>query len=231
MAVEIISELKQKGGQQFALIDANNIRGGFYQVDELVDRDNIPLQRRKNGMFCFVANDPNKIYTYQLINNVWESAKLGGGNANIVVLEEEEYLAIANPVPDILYFIYEPPVYIYLDKPINSTFVYDGSIKAITPNEGYIVDGTPGSDVGTYIFIVSLKFGYKWRDNTQNDLLVIYTITERPITDWVFGDTFPIKFGSSIPPSDTWNFGNEFPIRFTSKNIDWQFGQDFPLLF
>lgn len=234
MAVEIISELKQKGGQQFALIDANNIRGGFYQVEQLSDRDNIPEMRRKNGMFCFVENDPNKIYTYQLLNGVWVSATLGGGgNANIVVLEEEEYLAIENPIPDIMYFIYEPVAYVYLIKPTNKTFVFDGTVKSLPSNDGYTVDGVAGSSVGTYIFIVSLKFGYRWSDGSQNDILVIYTITEPPVTtDWVFGNSFPIQFNGS-PITTLWSFGGAFPVQFTSTedNTDWQFGQDFPLLF
>ena len=49
MAVELISEIVQKGGQDFALVDANNIRGGLYQVTEMSERDAIPDKRKKNG--------------------------------------------------------------------------------------------------------------------------------------------------------------------------------------
>ena len=38
MAVELISEIVQKGGQDFALVDANNIRGGkqFYHIKKVL---------------------------------------------------------------------------------------------------------------------------------------------------------------------------------------------------
>lgn len=79
MAVELISEIVQKGGQDFALVDANNIRGGFYQVKEMSERDAIPDKRKKNGMLCFVLNDPDKVFTYQWLNGYWIKAQLGGG--------------------------------------------------------------------------------------------------------------------------------------------------------
>lgn len=79
MAVELISEIVQKGGQDFALVDANNIRGGFYQVTEMSERDAIPDKRKKNGMLCFVLKDPDKVFTYQWLNGYWIKAQLGGG--------------------------------------------------------------------------------------------------------------------------------------------------------
>lgn len=79
MAVELISEIIQKNGQDFALVDANNIRGGFYQVDTMEERNAIPNKRKKNGMLCFVLNDPDKVFTYQWLNGYWIKAQLGGG--------------------------------------------------------------------------------------------------------------------------------------------------------
>nr|DAN43600.1 MAG TPA: metallophosphatase domain protein [Caudoviricetes sp.] len=79
MAVELISEIIQKNGQDFALVDANNIRGGFYQVTTMDERNAIPDKRKKNGMLCFVLNDPDKVFTYQWLNGYWIKAQLGGG--------------------------------------------------------------------------------------------------------------------------------------------------------
>jgi hypothetical protein len=42
MGVEIISELIQKNNGEFPLVDSNNIRGGFYQVESIAERDAIP---------------------------------------------------------------------------------------------------------------------------------------------------------------------------------------------
>ena len=58
MAVELISEIVQKGGQDFALVDANNIRGGFYQVTEMSERDAIPDKRKKEWYALFRTQRP-----------------------------------------------------------------------------------------------------------------------------------------------------------------------------
>ena len=63
MAVEIISELKQKNGQNFPIVDINNVKGGFYQVETIAERDAIPNVRKREGMLCYVKEDPDKIYT------------------------------------------------------------------------------------------------------------------------------------------------------------------------
>ena len=79
MAVEIISELRQKNGQGFPIVDTNNIKGGFYQVDTIAERDAIPDIRKRDGMLCFVKNDPDKIYTYQWSDGNWVKSQIGSG--------------------------------------------------------------------------------------------------------------------------------------------------------
>ena len=83
MAIEIIDTLGQKNNGKFPLVDSNDIRGGYYQVDTVEERNEIPLVRRKEGMLCYVKND--KIY--QLIggmdNECWvvlnTGTSTGGG--------------------------------------------------------------------------------------------------------------------------------------------------------
>lgn len=53
MAVELISEIVQKGGQDFALVDANNIRGGFYQVTEMSEKRCNTRQKKKEWYALF----------------------------------------------------------------------------------------------------------------------------------------------------------------------------------
>lgn len=84
MAIELISEIVQKNGQPFPLIDANNIRGGFYQTNTIAERDAIPTARKKDGMLCFVKTDPQEIHTYQWLNSKWNKAKLGSGGVEVV---------------------------------------------------------------------------------------------------------------------------------------------------
>ena len=61
MAIELISEIVQKNGGTFPLLDSNNLRGGFYSVNTEAERDSIPINRRKVGMLCYVIED-NKYY-------------------------------------------------------------------------------------------------------------------------------------------------------------------------
>lgn len=107
MAVELISEIVQKNGGAFPLLDSNNLRGGFYSVDNISERDNIPEQRRKTGMLCYVKEDEKY---YKLNNdNTWEEAKFGGGGIQIFDQEmldaadelPEKYITIANKETDL----------------------------------------------------------------------------------------------------------------------------------
>lgn len=66
MAIEIIDTLGQKNNGIFPLVDSNDVKGGYYQVESIEERDNIPTVRRKVGMLCYVESD--KIY--QLINGI-----------------------------------------------------------------------------------------------------------------------------------------------------------------
>ena len=75
MAVELISEIIQKNGGKFPLLDSNNLRGGFYSVSTEAERDSIPTERRKVGMLCYVTGD-NKYYKLE-DNGQWGKANLG----------------------------------------------------------------------------------------------------------------------------------------------------------
>ena len=88
MAVEIISELRQKNGQKFPIVDANNIKGGFYQVNTIAERDAIPNIRKKEGMLCYVKQD-NKYYKLK-DSGIWDKANLGG--SGIIQVEQLDNL-------------------------------------------------------------------------------------------------------------------------------------------
>ena len=79
MAIEIIDTLGQKNNGEFPLVDSNDIKGGFYQVDTVNERDLIPSVRRKEGMLCAVKNDK----VYQLVggigNEYWVVFNAGSG--------------------------------------------------------------------------------------------------------------------------------------------------------
>lgn len=79
MGIEIIDTLSQKNNGSFPLVDSNDIRGGFYQVDSIEERDLIPSVRRKEGMFCAVKNDE----LYQLVGGI--------ENVNWVVFSSSDF--------------------------------------------------------------------------------------------------------------------------------------------
>lgn len=107
MGIELISEIVQKNNQQFPLVDSNNIRGGIYSVNTLIERDSIPLERRKNGMLCYVSQEEEY---YKLNNDTWETLTLGGVGIPIFDQElidqnkdklPEKYITIPNKYKDL----------------------------------------------------------------------------------------------------------------------------------
>ena len=81
MAIWLIDTLKQKNNGKFPLIDSNDVKGGFYQADSITERNSIPTERRKEGMFCWVST--LKI-VYQLVggieNSNWTEFKSGSSS-------------------------------------------------------------------------------------------------------------------------------------------------------
>ena len=75
MGIEIIDTLVQKNGQTFPIVNTNDIKGGFHQVETISQRDNIPEDCKLDGMYCYVKNDPEKIKLYQLENGIWKAVK------------------------------------------------------------------------------------------------------------------------------------------------------------
>lgn len=81
MAIELIDQIKQKNNGTFPLIDSNDIKGGYYQVSSIEARDNIPAERIKIGMLCYVESTDT---IYRLKSSGWSSFQvsvsgLGGG--------------------------------------------------------------------------------------------------------------------------------------------------------
>lgn len=58
-------------------------KGGFRTVKSITERDNIPEERREEGMLVYVTNDDSKVHTYQYINGEWEKASLNSSGIPI----------------------------------------------------------------------------------------------------------------------------------------------------
>ena len=86
MAIWLIDTLKQKNNGKFPLIDSNDVKGGFYQADSITERNSIPTERRKEGMFCWVST--LKI-VYQLVGGIENSKKAVFSDSEIKSLLEK----------------------------------------------------------------------------------------------------------------------------------------------
>lgn len=87
MAITLIAGIKQANNGTFALVDSNDIHGGLYHVDKLIEIQDIPLERIKDGMLCYVSEkklyykcnavlDENK----KVAAVEWEELVLSGGS-------------------------------------------------------------------------------------------------------------------------------------------------------
>ena len=85
MAIELVSTVKPKNNGQFPIAEANDIKGGYYSVASIEERDNIPLVRRTAGMLCYVLGD--KIYKLNDDLEIWEEFTVSGtANSNGIFL-------------------------------------------------------------------------------------------------------------------------------------------------
>ena len=102
MAIEIISTLKQKNNGEFGLIDSNDIIGGFYQADTLDERNSIPFTRRKEGMFCWVGSNVNKVF--QLVggitNDCWIEFKSGSSSGGGTTIDGYSHIWVGDTPPE-----------------------------------------------------------------------------------------------------------------------------------
>ena len=130
---------------------------------------------------------------------------------NFIIIEDDDYSLLTSYEKDVPYLIYEATDYVYVDKPISLIFDYDNTVHALASTDAYSVSGNGGSVAGIYTFVVTLNFGYKWKDETKTPIVITYTINPEVInTTWRFGDKFPIRFADNV-----WHFGDSFPIKFS----------------
>lgn len=82
MAIELISTVKPKNNGQFPIVEANDIKGGYYSVESIEVRDSIPDGRRMPGMLCYVWRD--KIYKLGDDLRTWDTFTVNGGSGTEV---------------------------------------------------------------------------------------------------------------------------------------------------
>ena len=85
--VKIPGQLAPNGS--FPVIDGNDIKGGFYIVDTIEERDSIPAANRKIGLPCYVVNQ-NMYYRLRdgITNDCWDDWDLD--NNGVIINDKGE---------------------------------------------------------------------------------------------------------------------------------------------
>jgi len=87
--IELIDTLKPKNGQTFGLVDANDIIGGYMQVNAISDMNNIPTSKIKQGMLCYViSGDSNGNHMFQYLSE-WTIYTASSNNASVLISVEK----------------------------------------------------------------------------------------------------------------------------------------------
>ena len=84
MSIEIIDTLSQKNGGDFAIVDSNDIAGGYYQVETEEEMHAIPESRRKDGMLVHVnqLEEGQNLFKYK--NGEWIKPKFAALETNTI---------------------------------------------------------------------------------------------------------------------------------------------------
>lgn len=98
MAIELISTIKPKNNGEFPIVEANDIKGGYYSVASIEERDRIPTGRRQPGMLCYVLGD--RIYKLNDDLNTWNELKTGGGGGGEVVESNNIWIGTQPPTEE-----------------------------------------------------------------------------------------------------------------------------------
>ena len=64
--IEIISQLKPKNNQTYAIADVNDLKGGYIQVETISEMQAfLSTNKLKEGMLCYVRTVENDLHMYQ----------------------------------------------------------------------------------------------------------------------------------------------------------------------
>lgn len=108
MPIPLISEIIPQNNGQFALIDDNNIRGGFHCVANLTERNSISNDKRKYGMKVFVQST-DLAYTLKPDLTTWEidrsltvSLQDAYDNGNEITVIDNKPIIFKNGISEVL---------------------------------------------------------------------------------------------------------------------------------
>jgi len=84
MPIPLIAEIVPKNSGQFALLDDSNIRGGFRVCTLTSDRDNISVDKRKEGMLVYVI-ETGSMFSLESDLITWNPSSATGDISSLVL--------------------------------------------------------------------------------------------------------------------------------------------------
>lgn len=273
-----------KLGQYFYDQVANTLYGSYETEDGSYAWDSVALSdekiyidRKDKGIYLLVDGKlsriaPNyapalarieqiasDIYTDRTI--IERSIHGAAKNLNILFMEKEDYQKLSTYEDGVLYFVYQDEDLTPVAKPTDVVYYYNGGLFTPEPSKFYIWKGDAASKLGTYTFTAQLNPGYKWADNTKDEVAVKMTIKQsliaKPVTrkfafdgkehTLVSNDMYTVegKGGSAIGDYHfkvTLNYGYVWMDGSTDSvyiiysivepvKVKWTFGSKFPIQF
>lgn len=223
--LEIISELRPKNGQSFAIADVNDLRGGYIQVTTLDEMNAFLLTNKlKYGMLCYVKEVPDDIHMFIYRGNQWEiwegQGGSGGGGLSLVVVEDLEELATKTALQMRGQIVYVNS----LDDLRFWNGQYWESFRKI-----YIQD-TPPDDKGG-IWIDTSEEGYNSSSDIIQDMLRVINILQQKVNRLMYMQTEidPGDFTNNMStsqddlPSEEPNYGTSEEEDNTTQSDNSQF--------
>ena len=127
--IPLIAEIKPLTNA-YALVDDNNIRGGFRSVPDISTMNAIPSDKRKQGMEVYVvATDTNYVLASDLVT--WTAQTSGGGGGTVEASEFIYNQVVPMSVWTINHNLNKYPVVVVVDSG-NTVFI--GDISYTDPN-------------------------------------------------------------------------------------------------
>jgi hypothetical protein len=166
MPIPLIAEIVPKNNGAFALVDDNNIRGGYRVVNTILDRNSIPSDKLKVGMKCRVQADGK---TYVLDNDLitW-SEDIVSANNNTV----EVSFSWGDVSPELIYEV----------------------VTDITISEVYLSIDTRFDGVGAFLKIGDETISNSLMDTFENDVTTEVIYSTEPMKELITGQKVYITF-------------------------------------
>ena len=200
MAIELISEIVQKNGGTFPLLDSNNLRGGFYSVNTEAERDSIPINRRKVGMLCYVIED-NKYYKLE-DNGNWGKANLGG--TGIVQVDfPSDIENLEDPEVGQIVYIKDQDEYWYL-KDVNTWGVLNNIIvsEKEPSKEALWIDPTGDANINQEGNLINIRQSLKTLQEQMSQVIKIIQYGTIAGDSTVGGRTIMMSSATPINPNE-----------------------------